>query len=91
MGCNLISQQAPTPTVTLIPGSPLPGVTELVLPTATPGPSATPLGGQFAPTATLEPTPTQIPLPTVLPPTELARNRDAHARPQHRPARHHAD
>ncbi len=69
LGCNLVNQPRLTPSVTLIPGSPSPGVTQLILPTATRGPTETPLGGQFAPTATLQPTPTQIPLPTVVPPS----------------------
>lgn len=70
LACNLTGQPRATPTVTLMFEPPGPEVTRLVLPTATPGPTATPLGGQFAPLATLEPTPTQIPLPTVVRPSE---------------------
>ncbi|MBN1284413.1 MAG: hypothetical protein JXB47_03365 [Anaerolineae bacterium] len=70
LGCNLTGRPAATPTVTLIGAPPpRPMVTQLLLPTATPGPSQTPLGGQFNPTLTLPPTPTQIPLPSVVPPT----------------------
>lgn len=72
LGCNLTNQQpaALTPTNTLVGAPPpQPAITQLLLPTATPGPSHTPLGGQFDPTLTLPPSPTQIPLPTVVPPT----------------------
>ncbi len=70
LACNLTKQAEPTPTATLIVlGSPSPVTTGLLLPTATPGPSHTPLGGQFDPTFTPPPSPTPIPLPTLVPPT----------------------
>jgi hypothetical protein len=72
LACNLTGYQRPTPTVTLMAASPPAALTaDLVLPTATLGPTATPLGGQFAPTSTLKPTPTQLPLPSPLPPAEF--------------------
>jgi hypothetical protein len=69
LGCNLTSNRAaPTPTITLIAGSPE-AMPELVLPTATPGPTDTPLGGQYE----ILPTPvtTPVTLPTPMPPTTL--------------------
>jgi hypothetical protein len=69
LGCNLTSQHKPTtPTITFIAGT-QEGLPELVLPTATPGPTDTLLGAQFDPLPTLAASPTNFALPTPIPPT----------------------
>ncbi len=65
IGCGLSPPTAAVPPTATPPAA---TQTELLLPTSPPGPSETPLGGQFVPTSTFTPSPT-IPSPTPITPT----------------------